>query len=376
MRYGLLLALVACASPTPESTPTVRRTRVPETPDLGVDIRKFKEQLRVPEPFHDYISAPDDTTLREVTSPIASVGMIMRGAPAGAADQHCTGTLIACDAVLTARHCIHENKIVTSALIPNEQLFVFFPVAGVRGVINKMEAPTNDPAADLAVLYLDESVDLPLVPLDLDGMTRSGDGRVCGFGYGRWNLPPGLRRIANVSYFDCSPDICWYYRAGNHDQGTTCAGDSGGPLYDSSSRQIGLHSGSETYVCGRSDKGRDVKLSRYKTLIDSWRKHRECAVDWKTWGESGNGQDVWSLHIDESTSVVRIGADGEFPDFNNKPRDLRLVVSGNDGTILCDEHPANAWAFCELKDLPSGDYVVNPTRASTLHQYQLSFGAR
>lgn len=345
------LLVIAC-SPKPQSIP-------PPTHHT------HKPQL------NQFLAVDDDSSLAYDPSPISSVGMLLLGDDLASADEQCTVTLVGCDAALTARHCIHYND--TGPLIPHTRLFVFLPHVGSFDVDRYAEGDANDPNADIAMLYLHGRAVLPVVPT-IHGHGSYGAGRITGFGNATSNRQAGLRRSAKISFSACGTNqLCWYYQP-NHGQATTCAGDSGGPLFDSAGRIAGVHSSGSSYVCGGNDHAIDIDLSAYSSVIDGWLQgHPACSQgDVSTWAEAGNDGDSWSLPLDHPAQALRVAADGEFIDED----DLHLVIQAPDQRVVCNAHPAHAWAYCEVPNASAGEYVISPQRPDSTEVYQLSFTLR
>jgi secreted trypsin-like serine protease len=157
----------------------------------------------------------------------------------------CTGTLIAKNLVITARHCTGElsadEESITS-YTPTKLKFYFGIGAGPKTIDKTPEAQgktifTNgkkDLLPDIALVELDKELDIPIVPIRLGSSAAKGEAfDVVGYGLTEDHRYPNVRqqrkglKIALVApgksdFFSLTDGEFQFGEA-------ACAGDSGGP---------------------------------------------------------------------------------------------------------------------------------------------------
>src|SRR6476659_8990551 len=194
----------------------------------------------------------------------------------------CTATLIGCQTVLTAAHCVCTQSNDTSLdgptcaaradLVTPAGKSVFFQHAGSFTVSRVAVDPAfiPDTQSDVAILHLSVPV-TNIAPSPINRVSRPSfglTGEIVGFGttFGN-NSQDGIKRKGNVTVAACQPDtsrfVCWSFNNPQGAPGTnsdTCFGDSGGPLFVSLGGQTvlaGVTSGGTSATCQPPDDSND-----------------------------------------------------------------------------------------------------------------------
>ena len=166
----------------------------------------------------------------------------------------CSGTMVAPNLVLTARHCVGElQEDVTVVDWPAGALHVY---AGANAPqrIEKREtsdargkrvftAPTKDLVPDVALILLDQPVDAPIAAIRLDGGAKKNEILdVVGFGITEEDDHPQVRmQRKSVRVLDIGPGRTVYHQLfdGEFVFGeAACSGDSGGPALSATTHAV------------------------------------------------------------------------------------------------------------------------------------------
>ncbi|MBA8889714.1 hypothetical protein FHW12_003961 [Dokdonella fugitiva] len=208
----------------------------------------------------------------------ATAAILYTDTLSGTTSIQCTGALIAPNVVATAAHCVNAEGATLSG--------VYFQHGGVHDVVAAIAHPSFAfPRFDIALLTLKDDV-TGIVPLALNTRAAVAPGtpaQIVGFGYhsglGSEAIVrrTGMKFYGNVATSACDAAyqgqglICWTFeaRSGAALSGSTCNGDSGGPLLvveDGAWRLAGLTSGGGA-DCTVGDRPVDTEIYAYADWI-------------------------------------------------------------------------------------------------------------
>jgi hypothetical protein len=163
------------------------------------------------------------------------------------ADSLCTGTLIAPDVLLTARHCVSFTSDTIVCPASGKQVTGERPPSSLRVLSGDDVATATEVArgtailvppgdlicdADIALVLLDQAVDVD--PLDVSATSVVAGDHITAVGYGRRadGDPPGIKLLReHVQVLSTSAAEFLVGEA-------TCQGDSGGPALDETTGEI------------------------------------------------------------------------------------------------------------------------------------------
>ena len=383
---------------------------IAENPGEAANARKALDALNAPEstPEGRQARGRGDRGDRRIVNGLsarghAAVGAVLEGSDRHSAKAWCTGTLVGCDKVLTAAHCIHENPSPGAYL-------VFFQELGFFAVkdIHWPQADYDYPYFDLAILTLARPVEgvaplainMSVKPLNKSIATIVGFGRTGG---ARKDF--GIKREGSVRTEACSPShaqrklLCWTFDAdvnARPSPSNTCNGDSGGGVLmrDNEGQRIvqrvfGVVSGGRDKDCVKDDESFNVDVLQFRSWIQ---KAGEGRLSSRTCGASSSQaiaeeprrevvqlgdarpEAAVGLEVPGGTAALRIAMNGE--DDGSGRNDFDLAVyrgpRAAGGPPVCDENGPGQFAFCEIARPEPGAWTIVVRRKTGSGEAQIT----
>jgi hypothetical protein len=326
----------------------------------------------------------------------SAVAAVLRGSDPASAQAWCTGTLIACDKVLTAAHCIADDPSPGGYL-------AYFPSAGFYAVkdITWMKDDYRFPYADLALLTLKRSVE-GIAPIALNTIASPRDGAVATIvGYGRTGgsrRDYGVKREGSARFGACQSPyagkklLCWDFDADinvTSGDANTCNADSGGGVFmldEGNQHVVGVVSGGRDQDCVKGDHS-------YNSDVFQWRQWL-ASVGADTSSASTCGESRIDLPANLRSSLVTLGAEKRVVDFEfTVPPDtasLRVAMNGEDdgegrndfdlflingradAAPACAQAGPGQFAFCNIERPEAGSWTISLRRKQGAGDAQLT----
>jgi len=381
-----------------------------EDPQRAADARKTLEALGHP------ASSPQGRPLRNrrergarrIVNGIhtirhSAVAAILNGNDPSTASAWCTGTLVGCDKVLTAAHCIAENPTPKAYLVYFQNLG-FFKVKD----ISWLKGEYSFPYADLAMLTLTKAVE-GLAPISLNTVASPINGSIGTIvGYGRTGGKRedyGVKREGSVKFGACKESyadkklLCWDFDADinlTRQDSNTCNADSGGGVFmfdkegqRSVQRVVGVVSGGLDDDCVKQDHS-------YNTDVFQWREWLATGsggeLTAQSCGSTANidspsnlrsrvvelGPDrpeaIFELDVPVGTAILRVAMSGE--DDGKGKNDFDLFLFQGQDTVttqaVCDQSGSGQFAFCEVSSPASERWTIAVRRKKGAGTAQLA----
>lgn len=369
---------------------------IKDDPEKAAAARKMLEALDEP------ASSPHGRELRNrrqkstkrivnglFTSSHSAVAAILKGGNPEAAKATCTGTLVSCDKVLTAAHCVANNPTPAN-------YHVFFQNLGFFNVtaINWLSKEYAFPYADLAILTLEKPVQ-GIAPISVNAIASPINGSMATIvGYGRTGGARedyGIKRDGSVKFARCTMEyankklLCWNFDADiNTTPGVsnTCNADSGGGVFmpdkegqRTVERVVGVVSGGRDIDCVKGDRS-------YNTDVFQWREWIAKEIDTASYlsvcggGPAVDGPEnirnklvtissaqpeaVYEISVPEGTASLRVAMNGEDSGKHANDFDLLLFkgAKGSTDKAACTRAGTGQFAYCEIPNPASGQWTV------------------
>jgi hypothetical protein len=374
----------------------------PEHPEKAADVGKILDGLNQPPNSAQglQLRGRHKRGARRIVNGIhtvrhSAVAAVLKGNDPNTASAWCTGTLVGCDKVLTAAHCISENPTPSGYL-------AFFPSLGffrIKG-ISWLKDDYKFPYADLAMLTLDRSVE-GIEPIALNTVASPINSSIATIvGYGRTggaHYDYGIKREGSAKFGKCTSPfadkklLCWDYDADINvapQDANTCNADSGGGVFmfdKDVQRVVGVVSGGySSSNCVKNDHSYNTDVFKWRdwlTAVGEGRlSNQTCAaskIDIPSNLRSAlatlsskTPEATFELDIPRSTKLLRVAMNAE--DSGNRDNDFDLFVFNTESHSVCSQDGAGQFAFCEAPAPTAGRWTISLRRKKGAGEAQLT----
>ena len=335
----------------------------------------------------------------EVTGDYPSTGLLLFSDNFETATVGCTATLIGCQTVLTAAHCVCPEDVYsgTCAVQPRGLFFQhagYYEVAEINVHPDYRRLSNSALEHDIAVITLTEPVSgIEPTPIQME-QPALGPATIVGFGRTSESLHDyGVKRTGTAQLTACDGNesdaqhLCW------RNDSLLCQGDSGGPLFVGEGDAMTI-AGVSSYVYGCTGKSVDMNVSASTDFIleiggdDVGASRCDEAVDAVGQGsvtahtESGNLSvnegDSFEVDVPPGTSELRVSLNGNVLDIevpnNVVPVNFDLFVKQGaealDFDNDCGATEQGSTGYCRFKSPVPGKWhmMVRNTRSEGTYQ--------
>ncbi len=277
-----------------------------------------------------------------VTADFPATGMLIGGSTEGG--MFCSATLIGCDTVLTAAHCVCTGTgSACSATTPAQPTWVFFQNAGFFAVDSVEVNPAYNEAIeyDAAIIHLAEPVTgIRPAPVASGPVAAGSAAVIVGFGRTGGNVYEyGIKRQGQVTTTACSPELgvkklCWAFDgSAAASESNVCHGDSGGSTYVVSggvATIVGVHSTTNQMSCLEAPgtfESADTSVYDHRDFISD----RAPSLGEMTCGDLPQVGDQ-AVAVTSETGRVELGETADFTiEVPRGTAELRVALNSTDG---------------------------------------------
>ena len=316
---------------------------------------------------------------------------------------YCSGTLIGCETVLTASHCVDGETASNN--------FVFLQNVGTVSVSSITLHPSYTdagfPIADVAVLKLGSVVTgvdpTAINQIDPSAFVPGEPGTIAGFGVTLGtNNDFGIKRFGAIETVNCDAQqagagnvelLCWNYATpigAPGDDSNTCGGDSGGPLFlDLGAGEVvaGVTSGGVEENCDTADHSFNANVYTYRSFILT-----ELGADSTSAcgsltpvgdpstnvianeGSLGNGNpaDSFDFAVNPNTPELRVALNTEDTGSFDADVYVRFGAPATSSTFDCAIDIESPYGGCSIASPSAGTWHVLVDRDSGSGDYQVT----